>query len=205
MDIGIALLATAFALGLLSFHEPCTIATHTLFAARVHAAPRGERRRALARLLGARCALLVLVFAGAAAVGPAHLPTTATIAALGMTGAVYLVTRTRYLPVPHLEVSSLLPAAAHADAGVRLGLTLPACTLPLIAVTAALAAASGRPILSATAGVLFGAAFAAPTLRDACAGLAPGRRVFLERAARATPYLTAGLLWSGAVWVWRGS
>lgn len=199
------LIGTAAALGLLSFYEPCTIATHTLFAARVHAAPPGERRRALMGLLGARCALLALLFAGVATLGPLHLPAAAATAALGIVGAVYLVTRTHYLPVPHLEVFRLLPAGERAAAGVRLGLTLPACTLPLVAITAALAATTGRPILSAGAGVLFGAAFAAPTLHDVSAGLAPDRRRLLARAAAAAPWLTAGLLWGGAVWVWQAS
>lgn len=38
---------TAAALGLLSFFEPCTIATHTLFSARAHADLRAARHGAL--------------------------------------------------------------------------------------------------------------------------------------------------------------
>lgn len=205
MDAGAALLTTAIALGLLAFYEPCTIATHTLFAARAHAAPPGGRRRALAGLVIVRCALLALLFAAAAALGPLRPPATVAAAALAAIGVVYLVTRRRYLPVPHVEVFRLFPAHNRLSASIRLGLTLPACTLPLVAITAAFAATVGRPGLAAAAGVLFGAAFAAPTLHHAAVGLAPVRRAFLAHAAAATPWLTAGLLWGGAAWIWQAS
>jgi cytochrome c-type biogenesis protein len=202
MDAAGVLLATAVALGALSFYEPCTIATHTLFAARVHAAPRGARRRALAAFVVARCTLLAALLGMAAMAGPVHPPAIIAAAALAAIGVVYLVTRRRYLPVPHLEAFRLLPAHERLPDAVKLALTLPACTLPLVAIAAAISAAVGRPGLAAVAGVLFGAAFAAPTLRQATAGLAPARRRFLARAAAATPWLTAGLLWGGALWIW---
>ena len=197
------LLSAAVALGLLSVYEPCSIATHTLFAARAHASPRGERRRALAELVVARCALLAALFGAAAAFGPLRPPALAAATVLVAIGAIYLVARTRYLPVPHVEVFHLLPAQACLSAGAKIGLTLPACTLPLVAITGALAAAIGRPGLAAIAGVLFGTAFAAPTLYHAAVGFAPVRRTFLAHAAAVTPWLTAGLIWGGAAWVWQ--
>jgi cytochrome c-type biogenesis protein len=205
VDAAGVLLATAVALGTLSFYEPCTIATHTLFAARAHATMRGARGRALAEFVVARCTLLAAVFAGAAMVGPVQPPGIVAAAALLAIGLVYLVTRRRYLPVPHVEAFRLLPMQDRLPDGVKLALTLPACTLPLAAITAAIGAAVGRPGLAAVAGVLFGATFAAPTLRHVTSGLGPARRRFLARAATATPWLTAGLLWGGALWVWQAS
>lgn len=66
------LLIVAGVLGLLGFFEPCTVATHTLFAARTHAD--AHRTRALAQLLAARSLLLALAFMTAAALGLAELP-----------------------------------------------------------------------------------------------------------------------------------
>jgi cytochrome c-type biogenesis protein len=200
-----ALILAAAGLGLLSFFEPCTIATHTLFAARAHAAPPGERNRALAGLVLARCALLAGLFGTAAVLGPMSVTGVAAIVVLGAIGLVYLVTRRFYLPVPHLELYRVLPEQERLSAGVKLGLTLPACTLPLVAVTAALAALTAKPAIAVAAGVLFGTAFSAPTIRHALTGFDRARRAFLSRAAAATPYLTTALLWGGAAWVWHAS
>jgi cytochrome c-type biogenesis protein len=202
VEVGAVLLPIALVLGLLAFYEPCTIATHTLFAARAHAAPPRRRREKLTGLVIARCALLAALLGAAAALGPWSAPAGAAALALVTIGLVYLVTRWRYLPVPHLEAFRVLPAHDRLPEGVRLGLTLPACTLPLVAIAAALAAMTGRPALSAAAGAIFGAAFAAPTLRDSIRGLEPARRAFLARAAAAA-WLTTALLWIGAAWVWR--
>jgi cytochrome c-type biogenesis protein len=200
-----ALFVTALVLGALSFYEPCTIATHTLFAARAHAAPVGERRRALVGLVASRCALLAALLGLAAVLGPVGVSASVAVVALGAIGAVYLVTRRVYLPVPHVEVYRLVPGRERLPEGVRLGLTLPACTLPLVAITAALAAVSAKPAVAAAAGALFGAAFSAPTIWHALTGLDPSRRAFLSKAAATTPYLTTALLWGGAAWVWQAA
>jgi hypothetical protein len=64
-------------------------------------------------------------------------------------GAIYLVTIRLYLPVPHLEVFRLLPGGAKLSEGLRLGLTLPACVLPLLMIVGLLLILSGLYLLNA--------------------------------------------------------
>ena len=61
----------------------------------------------------------------------------AAMTMLGVLGAVYLISRRVYLPVPHLEFFRLIPGYARVPHGIRLGLTIPACTLPLVVVVGA--------------------------------------------------------------------
>ena len=122
------LLTTAAVLGLLSFLEPCTIATHTLFAARTHRDSPKQRSLALARLMLARTGLLTLIFGAAAAIGLTALSPAVAMLMLGAIGLIYLITRKVYLPVPHLEFFRLVPRHDGLSKGLKLGLTLPACT-----------------------------------------------------------------------------
>ena len=97
------LLITAAVLGFLSFFEPCTIATHTLFAVRASHAPVKQRWLALVQLMLSRTGLLVVIFSSAAAMGIAELSANMAILMLSVIGLIYLITRKIYLPVPHLE------------------------------------------------------------------------------------------------------
>ncbi len=197
------LIVTAAGLGLLAFFEPCTIATHTLFAARSSRDDAGRRRLALTQLVIARSALLAGLFGLAAAIGLDGLSAPQASLMLGFIGAVYLVTRRVYLPVPHVECFRLIPGGRRLPQAVRLGLTLPACTLPLVAVVGILAALVQRIDLALWAGLVFTAMFTLPTVWDSLRGLSPPHRAFLGRAAAASPYATALLLWSGALVIWR--
>jgi cytochrome c-type biogenesis protein len=197
------LLVTAAGLGLLAFFEPCTIATHTLFAARTHhdAAPR--RRSALAQLVCSRAALLATIFATAGWLGLERIPAEAAMTMLGVIGAIYLVSRRIYLPIPHLEFFRLIPGRHSPSQAIKLGLTLPACTLPLVAVVGVISALSRRPDLGALAGFAFAGMFSLPTLWDSMCGFSAAHRTFLSKAAGASPYITSLLLWSGAFLIWR--
>ena len=154
------LLATAAGLGLLAFFEPCTIATHTLFAARSSRDAAHRRRAALAQLVLSRSALLAGLFGTAAAIGLDGLSASQAALMLGTIGTVYLVTRRVYLPVPHLEFFRLIPRGRRLPQALRLGLTLPACTLPLVAVVGVIAALSQRIDLALGAGLAFAGMFA---------------------------------------------
>ena len=67
------LLMAAAVLGFLSFFEPCTIATHTLFAVRASHDSVKQRWLALSQLMLSRALLLVGLFSAAAVIGLAEL------------------------------------------------------------------------------------------------------------------------------------
>jgi len=195
-------LAAAAVLGALSFFEPCTIATHTLFSARSHARRESECCRELLALWGARSLLSVgLLLMLVALAAPFQFSGYFPSIALAVIASVYLVSRFVYIPVPHLEFWKLLPGGAVYPQAVKLGLTLPACTLPLFIIVAAVTAAHGSWLAALGAGFVFAALFTAPTAATALLGVSESDRRFLNGAARATPYLTAVLLYGSAVYL----
>jgi len=197
------LLMTAAMLGFLSFFEPCTIATHTLFAVRVRRDSVSQRWQALVQLTLSRTLLLVAVFSAAAAIGLAELSANAAMLILGGIGLVYLITRKVYLPVPHLEFYRLLPRHDGLPQGFKLGLTLPACTLPLVLIVGILSALTQRPGVAVLAGLVFAVMFTLPTLWDSTHELDAAHRAFLGKAASLSPYFTTLLLWGGALLIWQ--
>lgn len=197
------LLVAAAGLGLLAFFEPCTIATHTLFAARANQDAARRRRTALVQLLLSRAVLLAAIFGIAAAIGLDGLSASRASLVLGVIGAVYLLSRRVYLPVPHLECFRLLPGGQRLPQALKLGLTLPACTLPLVAVVGVIAALAQRIDSAILAGLVFAGLFSLPTVWDSLHGLGAAHRAFLSKAAAVTPYVTAALLWGGALLLWR--
>jgi len=190
------LLTSAALLGLLGFFEPCTIATHTLFAVRAHGS--SQRWRDLALLTGARTATLCTAFSGAAAVGLQDIAPLPGAAILFAMGAVYLVSTKVYLPVPHIQLFRLLPGGTTLPEPLKLGLTLPACTLPLIIVVGLLAALSSNLWAGALAGLFFALTLTAPTIWFSVRGTTDNGRSTLARAAHLSHYFTTLLLWSGA-------
>jgi len=197
------LLITATGLGFLAFFEPCTIATHTLFAAHLSRETARRRVLALAELVLSRTLLLTAIFGMAAWVGLEGFSTGAATAMLGVFGVIYLVSRRIYLPVPHIEFFRLIPGHAHVPHGIRLGLTLPACTLPLVAVVGVISALTRRPDTAVLAGIVFAGMFSLPTLWDSTHKLDAAHRAFLGRAANLSPYITTLLLWGGAFLIWK--
>ena len=197
------LLITAAILGFLSFFEPCTIATHTLFAVRANQDSVKRRWLALAQLMLSRTLLLVGLFGTAALIGLAELSSNVAMLILSVIGLIYLITRKIYLPVPHLEFSRLLPGHDGLSQGFKLGLTLPACTLPLVVIVGILSALTQRPGIAVFAGLVFAVMFTLPTLWDSTHALSAAHRAFLSKAANLSPYLTTLLLWSGAFLIWQ--
>ncbi|PCJ83103.1 MAG: hypothetical protein COA54_15885, partial [Thiotrichaceae bacterium] len=61
------LLFTAVILGALAFFEPCTIATHTLFAARAHKKNISSRMLDITLIWVSRSVLLIILFSAATA------------------------------------------------------------------------------------------------------------------------------------------
>jgi len=157
------LLASAALLGLLAFFEPCTIATHTLFSVRAH---QQARRRCCQNLLTvwlSRVALLVVLFvvivlATEPPVWGAWLPSII----LSAIAVVYIVSRFMCIPIPHLAFFRVLPGGKSLPLAVQLGMTLPACTIPLFAVVTGIAATVDSVAFAALAGLLFGSLFTLP-------------------------------------------
>lgn len=194
------LLAGAAALGILAFFEPCTIATHTVFAARTHQGASRHRAAELILLWATRSLLCVGLLLLAVTGIPSGLPGPATaIIALLVMGSVYLVSRYLYVPVPHLAFHRLLPGGARLPHAMQLGLTLPACTIPLFAVVAGLSSVVGDTRLAVAAGLLFAGLFTLPTAWAGWHGVGEGMQRVLTAAARSVPVLTALLLFGAAL------
>jgi len=194
--------AVAAALGLLSFFEPCTIATHTLFSVRIHARRSRMEHGELLALWIARSLLLVgLLLLAVTLPAPPRFGGYIPSLMLAVIASVYLVSRFVYIPLPHLEFWKLLPGGGVYPQAVKLGLTLPACTLPLFVIVGVATAAQDSWLLAVGAGLLFATLFTAPTVATAFIGLSEAGRRFLNGAARATPYITAGLLYGAAAYL----
>jgi len=113
----------------------------------------------------------------------------------------YLVSRFTYIPVPHLEFFRLLPGGRSLPFAVQLGLTLPACTIPLFMIVAGLAVTVDSLGFAALSGLLFATLFTAPMVITSFKGIHADGRELLNRAARGSPYLTAVLLFGAALYL----
>lgn len=196
-------LMTASVLGALAFFEPCTIATHTLFSVRAHAQRRSACCQGLFMLWGARSALSVglLTLAVSSTDAPRWNGVVPGVVLAAM-ASVYLASRFFYIPVPHLAFYRLLPRGERLPQAVQLGLTLPACTLPLFAIVAALVATLDSMRIAVLAGLLFATLFTVPTAITVVTGLSARGRRLLQFSAVATPFITAALLYGAALYFW---
>ncbi len=196
-------LGSSALLGFLAFFEPCTIATHSLFSARNRQQDLGRCCSNLLSVWLARGLLLSLLFGLAVLLLGAPRWSAATESlALAAIALVYLLSRFVYLPVPHLEAARLLPGGEGLPYAIRLGLTLPACTLPLVLITAYLVVQQQSLTLALAAAWLFASLFSLPMMLASFTGMSETGREFLSRSAGITPWMTALLLFSVALWPW---
>jgi len=193
----------AVLLGLLAFFEPCTIATHTLFAQRIHKKMVAAPGRELLFFLLARTLLTALLLFTVTTVLPRVGWTKISPAVpLLVIGTLYLVTRFIYLPIPHLEFYRLLsPCRRTVPYAIQLGLTLPACTIPLVCILIGGAITLDLPSVAGIAGLLFGAAFSCVTVLTSITGIGSRGAGFLSTAAKTTPYATSFFLVTAAVYL----
>ncbi len=189
---------TATLLGFLAFFEPCTIATHTLFAVRVHHSEKRLRILALTQLLLTRIGLLVFLFGISSAIGLSEIPDRLGMFILFMAGMLYLISRKVYIAVPHVEFYRLFPGNAAFAQAYKLGLTLPACTLPLVLIVGALSAYVHQLMMGVASGVVFALMFTLPTVWSIQYGVGVVVRAYLSKAASISPYLTTFILWFSA-------
>ena len=195
------LLVTAALLGLLAFFEPCTIATHTLFSVRANKTMDDKACcQSLLAVWLTRSVLLISVFTLSVILidvpeWGVYLPSII----LSAMAVVYVVSRFIYLPVPHFEFFKLLPAGNKLPFSIQLGLTLPACTLPLVIIIAGMAVTVGSIGFAALAGLLFASLFTLPMIFASYKGVNDETKQLLNRAAKGSPYLTAVLLLGTAI------
>ncbi len=196
------LLASAVLLGLLAFFEPCSIATHTLFSVRTH---RGGNSLCCQNLLTvwlSRSALIIGLLVAAVYLidvpqwGP-FLPSII----LSFIAVIYVLSRFTYIPMPHLEFYRLFPGARRIPFALKLGLTLPACTLPLIAVVAGMAVTVDSVLFASISGLLFATLFTLPMVLASIKGVNEEGADLLKHAARGSPWLTAVLLFGLALYL----
>ena len=134
------LVVAAMTLGLLAYFEPCTIATHTLFSARLNKEPRFGCCQRLMTVWLARSVLLSGLLALAVLLTtPPHWGPYLPSVILALMATVYIVSRLTYLPIPHIAFYKLLPGGRDFPQALQLGLTIPACTIPLFLITAGIA------------------------------------------------------------------
>ncbi|VAW53795.1 Cytochrome c-type biogenesis protein CcdA (DsbD analog) [hydrothermal vent metagenome] len=196
------LILVAATLGALAFFEPCTIATHTLFSVRAHNKKPMARLQDVFIIWSVRSLLLISLFVLATQLsGASEINTTTASIVLMVMGSVYLISRKIYLPVPHLEFFRLLPFSSKLPDAVRLGLTAPACTLPLLVILIVLVVSVNSLSLAIISALLFATLFSLPIFVAATTGINESGKDFLSKAANGTPYLTAVLLFSAAAYL----
>ncbi len=194
------LLGIAALLGALAFFEPCTIATHTLFSARAHRQTKTQCCQNLLTVWLTRSGLLTALLVLAVILTDA--PTWGDYAPsiiLSILATLYIISRFIYLPIPHLSFHRLLPGGNQLPHAIQLGLTLPACTIPLIIVVTGIAISMDSMLMAALAGLIFATLFTLPMVIAAFRGIHADGADLLQHAAKASPFITAILLYGLAV------
>jgi len=189
-------------LGLLAFFEPCTIANHTLFSVNSHRAANNTCYKNLLVLWMSRSLLLVSLFVTAVTfIKPGDFAPALPVIALVTMAAIYIISRYTYIPVPHLHFHKLLPRSSRLPYSIQLGLTLPACTLPLMIIVSGIAVAAESIKLAALAALVFSTLFTLPMVFASLKGLEKNGLVMLNRAALVSPFITAFLLLLLAIYI----
>jgi len=196
------LIITSITLGLLAFFEPCTIATHTLFAVKANQSDAKSCCQNLLSVWLSRSILLISLFVMAVFITtpPQWNELTASIILSAMAG-VYLLSRFIYIPIPHLAFYKFLPMGSRLPYSIQLGLSLPACTIPLVIIVAGMLVTLGSLPYAALAGILFASLFTLPMVYASYKGLNKDALDLLNRAAKGSPYFTAILLLSLALYL----
>lgn len=199
----LSLILAAFTLGTLAWFEPCTIATHTLFTARAHREPQARCCHQLIMVWLSRSLLCVGLIVLALFGLPVpewngQLPSIF----LSIMALLYLLSRFIYIPIPHFDFYRLLPFNNRLPESIKLGMSLPACTLPLFVVIIGLTLTAQSVWLAIMAGLLFATGFSLPMIIAGVKGIQPPLQDFLQRAAKGSPYLTAVLLLAAAIYLY---
>jgi len=196
----IIFLLSAAIIGLLGFFEPCTIATHTLFGIRTHQDKSKAGIINIILLIITRTLLYILLL-------------TITLPLFNkirwqiispeiifiFLSAIYLISRYSYIPIPHINFAALLPKNLKQKDSIRLGLTLPACTIPLFIVVLGLSLTVHKTYFSILLGITYSFMFTLPTVITFIKGTSLKTRKFFIAAAKITPFVTSGLFLIAAI------
>ncbi len=193
----IFLTATAV-LGMLAFFEPCTISTHTLFAVTSF---RNKKMSDIFILWLSRTFFIVSLLLLAhillpQIIWPEYLPPLI----LSVMGVLYIVSRYSYIPIPHIEFHKIIPSKS-LPFSIQLGLSLPACTIPLFVIVLLMTLTINSYLFAITAGVIFSFSFCLPTLVLSFSEINDGKKKFLNSSALVTPYVSAALLFGSALYL----
>ncbi len=187
-------------IGLLAFFEPCTIATHTLFAVRTHQDNLNLRLIALFKLLISRTLIsTLLLMLAITAFKPPQWNLITPVIILIVISAIYIISRYSYIPIPHIDFSRLLPMKLRNQHAIQLGLTLPACTIPLFIIVTGMTITVNSLFFALTAGLIYAVMFTIPTAIVIFTGISSKKRGILNNAAQITPYVTAALFITAAL------
>ena len=196
------LLISSAILGFLAFFEPCSIATHTLFAYRMNNKSFRHKLTDIVLITLSRSILFVFLLAGLTLVTSkpdwGHFLPAMILTAMGL---IYLISRFIYIPIPHLEFYKLIPGGRRFPFSIQLGLTLPACTIPLVIVIAGISIATDSPLFSAFAGLLFAILFNSPIFYLAATKVDDRVGYVLSIIAKITPFITSFLLVGTAIYL----
>ena len=191
----IALIGYIAVLGLLAFFEPCAIATHTLIAAQSHQLRGFARWRPLSIMWVSRIMLYLIILNGFVLFIPhgRWSPNFAMYGLLAM-ALVFLISRFQYIPIPHAEFFRLFPGYSKFSPAFQLGLTLPACTIPLFVIVLGICVAVHSFMFNLLAAFIFATLFSLPVFVLANLGFSQRIRKQLSIVAQWTPLLTSLLL-----------
>jgi len=181
-------------IGLLAFFEPCTIATHTLFGARTHQENSSNRFTEISKLFISRALLTILLLILAVVIfeKPQWKVITPEVIFLFL-AVIYVISRYSYIPIPHVDFSRLLPGKLKDQNALRLGLTLPACTIPLFLVVVGVTITMDSFTFAFSAGLIYTTMFTLPTIITVYIGVSERTRKLFDHTARITPFVTSGL------------
>jgi len=196
------LLLTATILGFLAYFEPCTIATHTLYSVKVNRASHKACCQSLFAVWFSRSILLTILFVSAVVfTNPPLWNAISPSIILSIMAMIYVISRFVYIPVPHLAFYKFIPSSSRLPHSIQLGLTLPACTLPLVIVVGGMAVSLDSVWFAALSALLFSTLFILPMVYLALKGFNDDELDILNRAAKVSPYITSILLLSLAVYL----
>ena len=196
------LLIFSSVLGLLAFFEPCTIATHTLYSVKVNQSDKKTCCQSLFSVWLNRSILFVVLFSTAVFLTePPVWSEFAPSIVLSVMALIYIISRFIYIPIPHLQFFKLIPFSNRLPYSIHLGLTLPACTIPLVVIITGMSITLDSVGFAALSGLLFSSFFTAPMLIASFKGINKDGLELLNRAAKGSPYLTAVILVSLALFL----
>ena len=192
--IGLILISAVAVIGLLAFFEPCTIATHTLFGVRAYQGNRNNRLVKIFELLFSRMLLsVILLFIFLALFDKQEWGTVSPEIIFAVLAAIYFISRYSYIPIPHFDLSFLLPGKLKNKDSIKLGVTLPACTIPLFIVVIGISLTVHTFTFALLAAIVFSIMFTLPTIITVFKGASIKTRKLFGTTARITPFITSGL------------